>query len=83
MICIPGPAAEGLKFPAPSTAVPLYTPVPVAPLVTDAVATLTVPLTLSQTAGNAGYANAGVTLKVLVTIESFVQPLAVMLNVMV
>lgn len=37
------------KWPAASTPVPLYTPVPVAPLVTVAVATLTVPGTFTNT----------------------------------
>ena len=38
MVCVPKPASEGVKFPAASVPGPEYTPVPVTPFVTDAVA---------------------------------------------
>ena len=77
IVCVPGPAMAGLKLPVDEVPDPLYTPVPVAPFVTVAVATEITAVEFSQTAANAGYANAGFTLKVLVTIESTLQPLVV------
>ncbi len=54
IVCVPAPAIEGLKFPAGSVPGPLYTPVPVTPLVTEAVAIEMVPGRLEQTGGNGG-----------------------------
>ena len=54
MVCVPVPAATGLKFPAASVPGPTYTPEPGTPLVTLAVATETAAVVLIHTAGNAG-----------------------------
>ena len=77
MVCVPAPAADGVKPPAAVVPGPLYTPVPGTPLATDAAATLTEELILPQTAGNDAYANFGRKLKVAGTVIFLVQPLAV------
>ena len=77
MVCVPIPASDGVKFPAASVPGPEYTPVPVTPLVTLAVAMETGAVSFWQRLANTGYVSAGLMLSVVVMLVSPTQPFAV------
>ena len=77
MVCVPIPASDGVKFPAASVPGPEYTPVPVTPLVTLAVAMETGVVSFWQRAASTGYVKAGFTLNVAVMVVSPTHPLLV------